>query len=252
MHDTNPSLAQEQEYWFPYHYITSFRESFSQHFVDTWGINYAITLDHIIKRVEELAPCSVVDIGCGDGRLTRELSFCSSIRTLQGIDYSERAIRLAKAMNADRDNVQFRALDITVGEGVLESDLGILMEVFEHIPLDECEKFLAGVRSLLKSGARLLVTVPHANKPLEYKHYQHFTQDSLLPYFQKDFRVEKVVPFEKKAVSRKLLDHLLCNRLFVLNNQRLLNMAYTYHKNHLFSCDGEKNCQRLYIEAVAI
>lgn len=247
-----PIGLQEEEYSFPYHYITKFGEVFSQHLVDSWGINYAITLDFILRRVREKNPAEVVDIGCGDGRLTRELSFTGSIKRLLGIDFSRKAIGLARAMNADRAEIEFRALDITQTMEIPPFDLCVLMEVFEHIPLDECEKFMGGVRASLKTGGSLLITVPHANKPLEYKHYQHFTVASLVRYLEQGFWVERVVPFERQAFSRRILDRLLCNRWFVLNNQRALNLIYAYHKKHLFSCNGEKDCQRLYVEAVAI
>ena len=49
-----------------------------------------------------------------------------------------------------------------------------------------------------------------------------------------------------------MLDRLLCNRLFVLNNSRILNAIYKYHKRNLFVCDAEAECQRLYLEATGI
>jgi len=103
-------LFQEDEYLFPYHYVTEFQNGrFRQHFVDTWGINYALTLDFIVDKVLRISPTSLVDIGCGDGRLTRELSLHAAISKLYGVDYSQRAIGLAKAMNSDRPQIIFTA-----------------------------------------------------------------------------------------------------------------------------------------------
>jgi 2-polyprenyl-3-methyl-5-hydroxy-6-metoxy-1,4-benzoquinol methylase len=68
-------------------------------------------------------------------------------------------------MNADRPEIAFLATDITQPHALGSFDLGVLMEVFEHIPPADCEAFLAGVRRLLKPGGTLLLTVPHANKP---------------------------------------------------------------------------------------
>lgn len=242
--------AQEEEYAFPYHYVAQFQDGrFRQHFVDTWGINYALTIEYILSRVRALQPAAIIDIGCGDGRLTRELSLGTAVGSVTGVDFSARAIRLAQAMNADRPEIAFLATDITQPHALGSFDLGVLMEVFEHIPPADCDAFLAGVRRLLKPGGTLLLTVPHANKPLEYKHFQHFTIDGLRRYLEPGFQIREVMPFEKRALSRDLLDGLLCNRLFVLNEPRLLAAIYRFHRRRLFACRDEGECQRLYVEA---
>ncbi|HPB74177.1 MAG TPA: methyltransferase domain-containing protein [Chromatiaceae bacterium] len=242
--------AQEEEYAFPYHYVAQFQNGhFRQHFVDTWGINYALTIEFILSRVRALRPGSVIDIGCGDGRLTRELSLGTGVGSITGVDFSARAIKLAQAMNADHPEITFLATDITQPHTCGPFDLGVLMEVFEHIPPADCEGFLAGVRRLLKPGSTLLLTVPHANNPLEYKHFQHFTSKSLLRYLETGFQIQEVMPFEKRAFSREFLEGLLCNRLFVLNEPRLLAAIYRFHRRRLFHCHSEDECQRLFVEA---
>ena len=251
--ETPQSKLQDDEYCFPYHYVTQFREGrFTQHFVDTWGINYAITLSFLLERLNQLAPSSIVDIGCGDGRLTREISFFPFVNSLLGIDYSERAINLASAMNPDRANLQFCALDINSSRDHLKYDAVLLIEVFEHIPLDMAANFIRSVHSYLKPGGKLLLTVPHVNKPVEYKHYQHFSTTSLAPYFFGLFNIDNFVPFEKSGRIRDALNWLLCNRYFVLNSRRLQASIFEFHRKYLFHCADESNCQRLYLEATAI
>jgi 2-polyprenyl-3-methyl-5-hydroxy-6-metoxy-1,4-benzoquinol methylase len=247
------ALAQEYEYAFPYHYVTEFHDDrFRQHFVDTWGINYALTIELMIDRVNKLCPSSVIDIGCGDGRLTRELDIHSTARRVVGVDYSRRAIQLANAMNQDRPSLEFFALDITGSPALEAFEVAVLMEVFEHIPIDQAAKFMQSIRSLLKPGAKLLLTVPHSNKPLEYKHYQHFTAKSLLEYVEPCFRIDEIIPFEKRGWRRRKLDKMLCNRWIILNNARLLKAIYRYHKSRLFYCKSENDCQRLFLQATAI
>ncbi|MDC0376153.1 class I SAM-dependent methyltransferase [Pelagibacteraceae bacterium] len=41
---------------------------------------------------------SIVDVGCGDGRITKELSETFNTKKILGIDYSSKAINLAKAL----------------------------------------------------------------------------------------------------------------------------------------------------------
>jgi len=93
--------------------------------------------------------------------------------------------------------------------------------------------------------------VPHANKPVEYKHFRHFTVDSLIACLKADFDVVEVIPFEKHGgMRRRLLTRLLYNGYFVLNDQRVLNRAYCWYMNNLFHCETERECQRIYLEAV--
>jgi SAM-dependent methyltransferase len=248
---TAEQSAQDDEYWFPYHYVAQFRGQFRQCFLDTWSINYVSTIEYLLGRIAAERPRRIVDIGCGDGRFTRELSLTYPDCQVVGIDYSARATVLARAMNPDRPNLEFHALDITQPLDLGTFDLAILMEVFEHIPLAETASFMAGVRRLMQPGGVLYVTVPHENKPLEYKHFQHFSAASLVRQLQPCFEVVEVVPFEKRALSRKLLTRVLSNRFFVLNNDRLLNRIYAWYKKHLFLCESERVCQRLFVRAVA-
>lgn len=245
--------TQDDEYLFPYHYVARMPEKgFKQHFADSWGINYISTIDFLLARVRASTPASLVDVGCGDGRLSREIAVGTDVVRVCGVDYSARAIALALAMNQDVPRIEFRKCDISGDTDLGRFDSAILMEVFEHIPPEEGADFIRGVWRLLNPQGRLHVTVPHANKPVEYKHFRHFTVDGLVACLEKDFDVVTVVPFEKIAgIRRRLLKRILYNQYFVLNHPRLLDFAYHWYMKHLFFCDSERECQRIYVEAVA-
>lgn len=244
---------QEKEYWFPYHYITQYGAAgFSQFYNDSWGISYVSTIELILDELKGLSPEAVVDIGCGDGRLTREINIDLSPGRLVGVDYSSRAVSLAKAMNQDFENIEFYSEDITNSEGRLgRFDTAVLMEVFEHIPLELAKGFMESVHSLIKPGGSLLLTVPHSNKPVEYKHFQHFSINEILEYLKSDFEIVKVVPFERSGIRRRILTALLSNKFFILSNKAMLNFLYTWYKRHLFHCNHEKRCQRIFVHARA-
>lgn len=244
--------AQDDEYRFPYHYVSSMsNRGFSQHFVDTWGINYISTIEFLLSKIAEKPPESLIDIGCGDGRLTREIFFNFPGIKIHGVDYSERAINLAKSMNHDAQSINFKLLDITKTVPTEKYESAVLMEVFEHIPLDKAIKFISGVHSTIKRGGILYLTVPHSNKEVEYKHFQHFTINSITRYLSNSFYISEVVPFEKNNFIRDFLNLLLCNRIFILNNRWLLKEIYKFHQNYLFHCHDEKQCQRLFVKAIA-
>lgn len=242
---------QEEEYAFPYHYVARFGENFQHFFVDGWAINYASTIEFLLDRLRLSVPRRIVDIGCGDGRFSRELALAFPLASVLGIDYSRRAVALAAAMNPEIRNLQFDSLDINSEAGVQHFDTAILMEVFEHIPLPEADRFMESVRRLLVPGGFLYLTVPHINKPLEYKHFQHFSIESLSRYIRPHFDIVDVVPFEKRGFRRKLMEQILGNRLFILNNRVLLNAMYRWYRRTLFKCETEAECQRLFLLARA-
>jgi len=244
---------QEGEYWFPYHYVAQFRDDrFRPYFLDTWGINYVSTIEFLLGKIGSEVPKTIVDIGCGDGRFSRELARADTDRQVTGIDYSEKAIGLASAMNPDISNLNFRSVDITGSHSLERFDSAILMEVFEHIPLSDTGKFMSGVRGLLKDGGILHLTVPHENRPLDDMHFQHFTVEKLLSHLEGQFEVVEVIPFERVAISRRVVSWVLSNRFFILNNARLLSLVYRYYKRRLFFANSENDCQRIYVKARAV
>jgi len=248
----SPQLKQEEEYWFPYHYVGQFKENKFRHFIlHTWAINYVSTIEYLLNKIDTDPGSRIVDIGCGDGRFSRELSIANPSKVIVGIDYSERAIKLAQAMNYDIANLTFKRLDITNEICPDVFDIAVLMEVFEHIPLDKAEEFMRAVHGLLKRGGILHLTVPHENKPIQSKHFQHFSANKITNYLNPYFEIEEVVPFEKISPFRPFVLKILKNKLFILRNQRLLSLIYRFYKKNLFFCSSEKECQRLYVKAVA-
>jgi SAM-dependent methyltransferase len=243
---------QEDEYWFPYHYIMQFKNNHFGHcFLDSWSINYGSTIEYLLQKVVAGPGTQIVDIGCGDGRFSRELSLTFQFSTVVGIDYSKRAVALASAMNADISNLEFLTVDITKRHNLGPFDVAVLMEVFEHIPLEGAERFMGSVRALLKDGGVQYLTVPHDNKLLEYKHFQHFSVEKIVNYLRPHFDVVEVVPFERISWRRRLILKLLSNRMFILNNARLLSIIYRWYKKNLFFCASERECQRIFVKAVA-
>jgi 2-polyprenyl-3-methyl-5-hydroxy-6-metoxy-1,4-benzoquinol methylase len=244
---------QEGEYWFPYHYVAQYKDNNFRHcYLDAWGINYVSTIEFLLGKIRSETHKTIVDIGCGDGRFSRELALADTDCQVTGIDYSKKAIGLASAMNSDIENLTFRSIDITGSHGLECFDSAILMEVFEHIPLSDTGRFMSGVRGLLKDGGTLHLTVPHENRPLDDMHFQHFSVEKLLGHLKGKFEVVEVIPFERIALSRRIVLWLLSNKFFILNNARLLSLVYRYYKRKLFISGSEKNCQRIYVKARAV
>lgn len=174
-------MLQEAQYGFPYHYIPrrlGRRIAYSAA-VD-WAAEYLNALELTHDAVRRWRPKSVADIGCGDGRIANELAREHSDLRVWGVDQDRRAVQLAE-LQRSVSNVSFHVA--TRPEEwpfhAAGCDLVLAIEVLEHIPPPELLEFVSALARCTTPGGHLLVTVPHANKRVQRKHYQHFTGTSL-------------------------------------------------------------------------
>ncbi|MGA7800339.1 MAG: class I SAM-dependent methyltransferase [Gammaproteobacteria bacterium] len=237
-------IIQDDDYSFPYHYIPQFRPGFTQAYVWSWGIYYISALEFILERARECAPTSILDVGTGDGRMARELTLAFPDTRVVGLDYSERAIQLARALNPGLEFLHHDITAQTLGE---QFDLVTLVEVFEHIPPESAKDFAAALPVLLKDNGILLVTVPHRNIPVSVKHFQHFSAQSLIDYFKDQFDVEEVVFLDKRSRWVRLIKNLLHNRYFTLNHWGIRNRLYLFYKRFFLVTD-EAHCGRVFVK----
>jgi 2-polyprenyl-3-methyl-5-hydroxy-6-metoxy-1,4-benzoquinol methylase len=118
---------------------------------------------------------SVIELGCGDGRLLREVHARWPSLRLTGIDLSRAQI---EANAANDPSIQWLAADLQqpVGDRA-ESDVVIASEIIEH--LDDPEAMLCNARRL---GKRLIVTTqsgPIRKTEESVGHRQHFDEASM-------------------------------------------------------------------------
>lgn len=240
---------QDAQYQFPYHYIPEIDLGNFKHY-KSWNTSlyYASSTLLIKDKLKNLGISRLVDIGCGDARLLHYLSQDSYFKYLGGFDYSAQAIALAKVFNREIPILVKDIYDTSTDEAVLaENPNGFtLIEVFEHIPLDQTAQFVDGIRRLMKKDDYLLLTVPHKNVQLNSKHYQHFTADTLSAYFSDGFDISEKIFLHKISPVERIIKKLLSNKLFVLNARPLRNWLYaTYHKQYS-TARLEQDAQRLF------
>jgi 2-polyprenyl-3-methyl-5-hydroxy-6-metoxy-1,4-benzoquinol methylase len=198
--------VQDNFYKFPYHYCVNFKNYFSMIYLFDWGINYASTVEFLLKQIEQQTNVkSIIDIGCGEGRLTRELSIKFPDLQVNGVDYSKTPIQLAKALNGDI-NAHFITANIIEDQLPNKYDVATLMEVYEHIEPKNAKAFLKGIYNTLNDDGVLHLTVPHENIPIAPHHFRHFSVEVLTQEVSQYFDIEDIIPFEKISKKKKMDD----------------------------------------------
>lgn len=143
------------------YYISSYRDYDDQDPEEFWRWG-AILGERFLKEsgIDFSGEESVLEIGCGMGRMTRY--FATRFRNVTGLDVSEEMIRLGRAALGDLDNV---TLDVGPGTDLslyeAESfDLVFSYIVFQHIPdASITENYLREAGRVLKPGGNLYVQV---------------------------------------------------------------------------------------------
>jgi SAM-dependent methyltransferase len=238
-------VVQEQEYEFPYHYIPRRDNRGASTCIRWhWGLEYLVGLDVAMHHLIACNPASLLDIGCGDGRFLRDVRQRTQIGELLGVDYSARAIALARALNP---SLRYEQFDVTAASLPTQYDAAALIEVVEHIPPASMNEFLAGARRCIRSGGTLVVTVPHSNMPVAKKHYQHFTSETLRSTLERHFRVERIVPFGHMPGILRVAANLagLSGGRVVVDSPRLGGWVYERFLRSCLAGQPESICARL-------
>ncbi len=172
--------------------------------------------------------------------LSHDFDFC-------GLDYDEAAIRWAKIFMPE---VNFMAVDLTSQSLSDETryDSATLIEVLEHIEPQKVAVFLTAIKELLAPGAKLYCTVPHKNKPLIAKHYQHFTMQTLQDVLEPHFEIRDMFGFEIKTQLWKCYQKFTNNKFIHIEVPILSNLSFTSMLNK--TEHHEKRCGRLFVELV--
>lgn len=237
--------VQEEQYSYPYHYIPRVQNgNFRQSLNFSWGFEYLAYTQFLLDELKKIAPSSVLDVGCGDGRFLHEVKLSQNISHLFGIDYSEKAIQFAKILNPD---VEWVAGDICSQTVLSHTFMCLtLIETLEHIPPVDTSAFLKGLHFYLKKEGYLLLTVPSDNLAVTAKHYRHFSEQVLRDTLKEYFVIEKIVFLNRiNSVYFNLIKRVLTNPLFICNAQFFLNHTYNYYMKNCLIANAQ-NAGRLF------
>lgn len=125
-------------------------------------------IDRVMEILEELAPESVLDLGCGEGKLLKKLIRMKSVKRLIGLDVSISSLeRVKRTIGWDRlsepiqEKLQLVHGSLTYRDQNLEGfEVGVLIEVIEHLDesrLGAMKKILFGITR----PQRIILTTPN-------------------------------------------------------------------------------------------
>lgn len=142
----------------------------------------------VLVQLRTVGATSVVDLGCGEGRLLRALFADRSFRTIVGADVSDRALtkarkrlRLDDLSDRERDRIALLQTSATYRDARLSGfDAMVLMEVIEHVDPPRLPALIRSVFAQAKART-VLVTTPNAEynvlypalAPGEFRHSDH-------------------------------------------------------------------------------
>ena len=233
-------LIQESLYEFPYHYLPYLDHGGGAIKVSrqlAWGLEYMTYLSFLVDLIMRLSPRSLLDVGCGDGRLINMIK--PSIPVVRGIHLSFKALSFAQAFNPE---VRFTCGDVSdISE---KYQVATCIEVLEHIPDNAIHSFIKDIANCIEAKGWLIISVPTVNVPLNKKHYRHYSFETLQTLVSSHFEIEKHWWLYRKSTIERLLRLFLCNRLFITNNARLRSLIWKMHKRMTYNA-GPSNGSHL-------
>jgi 2-polyprenyl-3-methyl-5-hydroxy-6-metoxy-1,4-benzoquinol methylase len=165
---------------------------------------------------------TLLDVGCGFGEV---LYGMPPKWRLYGMDYSHHNVKAARAILKERAIIKQGNLHEIPFENS-SMDVCCCLEVLEHIKDDESG--IKEINRVLKSGAILILSVPHTYYWPQYKsrigHYRHYTRESLESLLKNNgFTIFAHLPnyphWNLKYSRQYALTRMLCLTIGRLTNQ---------------------------------
>jgi len=224
---------QDAQYEFPYHYLPQLERDVTVRLGRylPWGLDYVTYMTFIGDLLRERRPESLLDVGCGDGRLAHLVK--ADIPNVCGVDLSERAIAFARAFNPDVDFICADISTLTRRYACLT-----LIEVLEHISDEAMEGFVQTLSELVEDDGHVLISVPTVNLPLNKKHYRHYDRELLEATLAPHFVVDQYWWLYRRGIWERCITSALANRAFILNLKPLQRMIWRIHKRLTYHADA--------------
>lgn len=142
---------------------------------------FSVFLKHMFRQTRaKLKPIRLLDIGCGNGRLSRFLKPYSVDYT--GIDNNKKFVRIAKKKNRKAKFLLADALKLPFSKNSFDSVW--VIAVLHHLPTEKLRrKALIEAKKVLKKNGTLMLTMWNLLPQKKYKKYMNpKTHDFQIPW----------------------------------------------------------------------
>lgn len=237
---------QENQYSRPYHHLVDFgrKKTFDYLY---WGLEYYGYSKFIINLIDKISPNKkIAEVGCGDGKISIEIAKRYTKSIIDGYDLAHQAISFARSYGYGFKNCNF--YDVDFSNSKEKYDIILLIEVIEHIPDSELERFIGMISKKLNKNGKLLISVPTTNVPLNSKHYRHYTKKKLMSHISNYFYIEKThYIHNENSIMYKCIRSILINRFFILNSNKIRSLFYKYYEKNLMISNSNEGAHLITI-----
>lgn len=178
-------MEKVNEYVIPYHWCL----------LGFWKNYYEKPLEYFENKLN--SSDVVLDIGCGDGRLTSLIA--TRVKKVIGIDNQQFPLDMAKLIlnNLKIKNVSFKKMDVLKLSYNKETfDKVFCFDVIEHIPKNEVNRLIEKIAMVLDKEGWLCLTTPNRRElsgrifghEIIEKHYYEYDVDELRNMFSPYFK----------------------------------------------------------------
>ncbi len=134
-----------------------------------WQANWHRNKLTVVDALVSITPESrILDLGTGSGNF--EFEFATRCKEIVGVDYNDEAIAFLKSRLQDLnlDNVSLHVADIRTVDTTLDIgkfDLIVMIDVIEHLPIQDSTRVVSNLKSLLNPNGKLLIITPNYKSP---------------------------------------------------------------------------------------
>lgn len=141
--------------------ISDFYDQFTERQLKIGANERLVSLYFRLLKLGLQKNSKVLELGCGVGLFTRLLSQKISSGSIEAVDISQKSIKIAKN-HLSKNNIQFFAEDvISYHPKENRFDFITLLDVIEHIPLEEHAKLFRNLGELLSKDTLLIINIPN-------------------------------------------------------------------------------------------
>lgn len=171
----------------------------------------------------------IIDVGCGDGRITAEIAKHVTNGHVLGIDISQNMISEALKSFGNIDNLAFQCIDAAKFSSDKNFDLVVSFAAFHWIKYQE--ETLKNIYKHLRSGGKLIIKMSHFQKgpvsevavSTKWAHVLSKKEQTYFPQTVDSFsKLLKTVGFNNIDVKQKIAARIFQNK------EELFNWAFAW------------------------